>query len=89
LRALRRTARPSVAVEPFLGIGDPVLDGGGGAARGAVMADLYDTRGLADVEQVRALSPLPETADELRALAAALGTGKGACCLGGRRARHG
>ena len=82
LRALRRTARPSAAGEPFRGIGDPALGGGAPAGRGLVMADLYSARGLGDVEQLRALPPLPEAADELRTLAAALGADERSLLLG-------
>jgi CHAT domain-containing protein/Tfp pilus assembly protein PilF len=74
LRALRRFAKPSRATEPFRGIGDPALTGPTGSPRGIPFAQLL-TRGLADPAEVRALPPLPETADELRTLAHNLGAG--------------
>jgi CHAT domain-containing protein len=62
LIALRAAIRPSAAPEPFLGIGDPLLAGtDSGSISDPTTADL-----------LRSLSPLPEAADELDALAAAL-----------------
>src|SRR4029077_20713536 len=70
LRALREFASAAHAGAPFVGIGNPVLVGKPGTA--PKLASLF--RGaLADVAEVRALPPLPETADELRAVAKALG----------------
>jgi CHAT domain-containing protein/tetratricopeptide (TPR) repeat protein len=80
LRAMRRFAKPSRAAEPFRGIGDPALVGPESGARSADIARLL-TRGLADPAQVRALPPLPETADELRTLARSLGAGEGSLLL--------
>lgn len=80
LRALRRFAKPARATEPFRGVGDPVLTGPAGPARGVDMARLL-TRGLANPAEVRALPPLPETADELRTLARDLGAGEDALLL--------
>ncbi|MBI3513444.1 MAG: CHAT domain-containing protein, partial [Proteobacteria bacterium] len=74
LQALRRSSAAERAAAPFLGIGDPVLEGAPGAAREVRVASLF--RGaLADVAAVRKLAPLPDSAAELRALAKALGTG--------------
>jgi CHAT domain-containing protein len=62
LIALRAAIRPSAAQEPFIGIGDPLLAGtDAGSPSDPTTADL-----------LRSLSPLPEAADELDALAAAL-----------------
>jgi CHAT domain-containing protein len=72
LRGLRQLANPEQAAAPFLGIGNPVLNGKPGRERGIVLANLF--RGaMADVDKVRALPPLPETADELRAIARTMG----------------
>jgi CHAT domain-containing protein/Tfp pilus assembly protein PilF len=80
LRALRQFARGAPAPAPFLGIGDPALDGARGDTRGAQPVALL--RGaVADVDAVRKLPPLPETADELRALAQAQGAGADALYL--------
>lgn len=68
LRALREFARPPASTEPFGGFGDPVL-GGAGESRGAA---LLSRGAVADVAEVRKLARLPESADELRTIAAAL-----------------
>jgi CHAT domain-containing protein len=65
LQALRRLVAVGSASAPFLGVGNPML-------HPPTLASLY--RGaVADADKVRALSPLPETADELRAIAETLG----------------
>ena len=56
-----------------MGIGDPLLEGHPGEKRGMMLAALFTTRGIANVNAVRSLPALPETADELEALAQALG----------------
>lgn len=82
LKALRTFAPPAVAGEPFKGIGSPALVGRGGvvgggevqvASRGVRAADVYFRGRYADVDAVRQLEPLPETANELRHMAEALG----------------
>ena len=75
LSALRKFATPARATNPFLGIGDPLLDGHGGDRRGLQVASLLARGGggLADPAMVKQLPALPETADELRSLAASLG----------------
>ena len=83
LRVLRRLGGPSRAAAPFRGVGDPVLTGVAAPARGASAAALL-ADGLADPAQVRALPPLPETDDELRALARDLRAGEGSLLLGER-----
>lgn len=72
LRALRTFASAGRATEPFAGFGDPVFEGAPGNSRGMVAARLF-RGGSVDIESVRQLPRLPETADELRAEAAALG----------------
>jgi CHAT domain-containing protein/Tfp pilus assembly protein PilF len=71
LRALRQFARTPTSMEPFGGFGDPVLEGGG-EARGKTIAALYSRGAVADASEVRKLARLPESAGELRAIAAAL-----------------
>jgi CHAT domain-containing protein len=80
LKALREASGSGTAGSaPFLGVGSPVLDGGEGLARGS--ARLF--RGaIADVDAVRKLSPLPETAEELRTIAKILGAGDTDLLLG-------
>ena len=71
LRALRTFARRARARIPFTGFGDPLLNGHPGGSRGVRLASLF--RGaIANVDAVRNLAPLPGTADELRALSAAV-----------------
>jgi CHAT domain-containing protein len=83
LRALRQFANAEHASAPFVGIGNPVLNGKPGHERGIVLASLF--RGaVADVEKVRALPPLPETADELRAIAQKMGATEDDLLLGSR-----
>jgi len=71
LRALRQRLRaPAGPLEPFLGVGDPVLAGRGRRRGGTMVA----ARGVAvPVAALREMDPLPGTRDELMALAAALG----------------
>jgi CHAT domain-containing protein len=85
LRALRLFASNSTATQPFLGIGDPLLDdhpargganpGRGTAARGGVRVAPLFRGGVGDVRAVAALPSLPETAGELAAMARAMGAG--------------
>lgn len=83
LRALRRFARASEAQQPFAGFGNPVLLGESAAGRKTVSADqLFDSRAMALVDDVRALDPLPETADELRTIAQAIDAPSGSLYLG-------
>lgn len=71
LRALRTFAKRTKAHIPFTGFGDPLLKGHPGSNRGVKLASLY--RGtIANVNAVRNLPPLPDTADELRALSATM-----------------
>ncbi len=73
LKALRQLVVTSKASSPFIGIGDPLLKGDSGATRGvANLADLFKG-GIADPDKLRELPRLPETADEIRSVAAALG----------------
>ena len=87
LRALRRFAQNSTADQPFVGFGDPELGGGPGETRGLrkrgafLPAPRLDTAGLflrgsaVDVEAVRSLPPLPETARELASISRSVGAG--------------
>jgi CHAT domain-containing protein len=79
LSALRRLAPGGSAAEPFFGMGDPVLQGSDPAGqqrsanRGGANPARFYRSGLADVRAVRELTPLPDTADELRQIAKVLG----------------
>jgi CHAT domain-containing protein len=67
---------------PFLGIGDPELDGEPDRTRGVTVSDIISARGATNVDAIRALPRLPETADELKALQKILGGGEDAIKLG-------
>ena len=80
LVALRRFAAEKHATDPFAGFGDPIFDGSD-AKRGIDAASLY--RGAeASEADLRRLPRLPETADELRAEAKALGAPDSSLHLG-------
>ncbi len=83
LRALRAFAQSAPGAEPFSGFGDPLLGGGGREARKIAAASLW-RGGLTDVGQIRQLPRLPETAQELRAIAHSLKAGEGEIFLGAR-----
>jgi CHAT domain-containing protein len=81
LWSLRQYVGVSKAVDPFCGIGNPILHGSASPAQEVRLASLF--RGnLADVERVRELSPLPDTADELREIARILGATESDLLLG-------
>ena len=83
LRSLRKYGKKGRAEDPFIGFGDPVLSGDQGQSKGLEMASLY--RGvIADVDAVRKLSSLPDTAKELRDIASYLGAGEESIYLGAR-----
>ena len=82
LRALRQFARKPASNEPFGAFGDPVLAGNRGATRGGNLRALFSRGAVADTNEVRKLEPLPESADELRAIAAALKAPASALRLG-------
>lgn len=70
--------------EPFKGFGDPMLEGGGDTRRGVTAAALFRDSGsrLANTVALRNLTRLPETAGELRRIAALLGAGEADLYLG-------
>ena len=116
LQALRQLAKQSVAKKPYLGVGNPLLEGrpddpqdGAYFKKRAIEALDKQTcsqrssapitsamprapgasqrlfRGTqADIEQVRELTPLPETADELCEVGRRLGVPDSEILLGGR-----
>ncbi len=75
LRALRVFAARTLAKKPFVGFGDPLLEGDGRGPRGLKLASLFRGAAVADVNEVRQLARLPDTADELEAVARAIGGG--------------
>ena len=110
LKALRRDAQGSRAAKPYLGIGNPLLDGPDGRyanlaqqardkqacartglpkvatfsnARAGV-GQIVKRGGLVDLAHIRLQTPLPETADELCAVAGDLKVGVEDVRLGAR-----
>jgi CHAT domain-containing protein len=78
LRALRSFAKASRATKPFIGFGDPKLQRSGsdkrGAARNVQAYQTYYRGAQVDIDLLRTgLPALPDTADELRAVARDLG----------------
>jgi CHAT domain-containing protein/tetratricopeptide (TPR) repeat protein len=99
IQSLRRFASPSHATLPFLGIGDPALGGQGAVGRSAQppgvlsaqMAPPIPTRslplfrdGVVNVDAVKELPSLPETAGELRTIQHVLGASDSDLYLGAR-----
>jgi CHAT domain-containing protein/tetratricopeptide (TPR) repeat protein len=88
LNALRKLPGDKSALRPFFGAGDPVLEGPDpaerqrGARRAAPNPASFYRNGLADIRAVRELTPLPDTADELRTIAKVLGAPPDALNLG-------
>lgn len=76
LRALRRFGKQGAANEPFMGFGDPILNGSPGEARGVTVAKLFARGAVADTREVQGMARLPESADELRAIAKTLKAGQ-------------
>lgn len=72
LRALRRFSKKQTASEPFLGFGDPILKGTQEESRGVSVAKLFASGAVADTSEVRRLGRLPETSEELKAIARTL-----------------
>jgi CHAT domain-containing protein/Tfp pilus assembly protein PilF len=92
LRALRSLARANQGAKPMIGFGDPVFDPGaapqderknarsGGKAR--EYSDYWRGAALDRNMLMHALPPLPDTADELKAIARALGVPSADIVLG-------
>jgi CHAT domain-containing protein len=80
LNALRTISGTTSGSRPFFGMGDPVLEGPdpaerqrGPKRRQAQSPVGFYRNGLADIRALRELAPLPDTADELRAIGKVLG----------------
>jgi CHAT domain-containing protein len=84
LKALRMFAKKAVSEEPFKGFGDPVLDGGSNSRGGVQVASLFRGGPIVDGKELRKLGRLPDTANELKAIAKTLGAGEGSLYLGDR-----
>lgn len=84
LPILREAVSASPGGEPFLGIGDPALEGNPADLRGYELGEVLSLRGGAEIERLRALPRLPDTADELQQLSVTLGASAGSLVLGQR-----
>ena len=73
LKALRVFAKKGKSEEPFKGFGDPILDGTTNSRGGVELAALFSRGPVVDVTKLQNLGRLPDTADELRAIANTLG----------------
>jgi CHAT domain-containing protein/tetratricopeptide (TPR) repeat protein len=72
LRALRRQVGRQAAEQPMIGYGDPVFKGTKEDARSVSLARLFARGALADTRELQNMARLPETADELMAIARTL-----------------
>jgi len=83
LRELRDKAGRSAAPKPFIGFGDPIFAGAAGNTRGvAAAADFCREGQSADLEVLKDLPRLRETAGELADIARTLGAGRESVILG-------
>ena len=72
LRALRHFGKKQDTSEPFIGFGDPLFEGTRESGRGVSVTKLFARGALADTREMQLMAPLPETADELQAIARTL-----------------
>lgn len=76
---LRKAVRAAAAERPFIGFGDPVFQASVSLPAGKTMQ-----RSLRDTRDMQKLSALPETNEELRLIAKALGASESELYLGAR-----
>ena len=79
---LRVNLPPSAAREKFLGVGAPDFKGAPDRSKKISLAPLFVARGAGNRGAIENLPALPETAEELRAVAKALGTSESHILLG-------
>jgi CHAT domain-containing protein/tetratricopeptide (TPR) repeat protein len=78
-----RTAKRAVAPLPFLGLGNPTFSGGSDSDTAlAALASACQQAGTVDPSSLNSLPPLPDTADEVRAVANDLGASPNDVLLG-------
>jgi hypothetical protein len=88
LYQLRDHLPESRARDNFLGIGDPDFTGHSNDNKQIALAPLFASRGLANRAAIEDLDRLPETADELRIVAKALGNVRSTILLGAHATEH-
>jgi len=77
LRALRFLAQKAgPGTDPFAGFGNPVLKGDPSDRRGISIVTIFSKGDKADPNALRRMPALPETEDELKAIARSLGAGE-------------
>jgi CHAT domain-containing protein/tetratricopeptide (TPR) repeat protein len=84
LKALRVFAKKNRSTDPFTGFGDPVLNGDEESQTEVELASLFIRGSVVDVAELKTLRRLPDTADELKAMAASLNADEGSVYLGNR-----
>jgi len=81
-----RAAAHTAAAQPFFGIGNPAFTGGTDDGKGktglSALSGVCRDGGPFPAEMLRALTPLPDTATELRTVARSLGAGDDSLLLG-------
>lgn len=80
--SFRRTVRPSAAPFPFVGFGNPAFSGGAKGAGLAALSEHCQLGGPIPPGLISSLAALPDTADELKRVAKALGAGQNSIILG-------
>ena len=88
LYELRTNFPRSAARNKFLGVGDPDFKGTTQNSTQVSLAPLFSTRGVGNIKAIAGLPPLPETADELRGVAHALGAPTNDLLLGSEASEH-
>jgi CHAT domain-containing protein len=88
LYELRTNFPRSAARNKFLGIGDPDFKGTTQSSTQVSLAPLFSTRGVGNLKAIADLPALPETADELRGVAHALGAPTNDLLLGSEASEH-
>jgi tetratricopeptide (TPR) repeat protein len=73
LKALRTFAKKTQGENPFVGFGDPVLNGVPGESRGVKVANLFSRGPVVNAKTLHELGRLSDTAVELKAIAKTLG----------------
>jgi CHAT domain-containing protein len=82
LQQLRTNLSSSAAKENFLGVGAPDFKGAPEQSKQIALAPLFVARGVANRTEIESLPALPDTADELRTVARALGSSGSHILLG-------
>ena len=91
IRAFRQFAKAGTAQKPFIGFGDPLLKDDSATTRKLKIAGLFHSAGggaansqqtdIADVDMLRKQYRLPESADEIKAMAKIMRAGENAIFL--------